>query len=509
MSVRQRAWRDLACVAVALCVGGRSALSEVRPSPLFSDHAVLQQGIPVPVWGTAAPGEVVTVTFAGQTVSATAGADGAWKVALKPLPANATPQTMVLKGSADQRELRLADILVGEVWLCSGQSNMQFGLKQSLQAEAAIAGADDVGLRLLTVDRKHADAPLSGFNGRWTNCTPASVPGFSAVAYFFGRDLRRSLKVPVGLIHASWGGTPAEAWTPRAALSADPELRAILERQAVAEKTFDPVKTQARFEAEQAKHREAVRVAKEQKKPAPRGPRAPESPAASQRRPSALYNAMIAPLVPYALKGAIWYQGEANSGRAREYRKLFPAMIGSWRAAWGQGAFPFLFVQIAPHGGMSPEIREAQLLTAQSVPATAMAVITDHGDAQDIHPRAKEPVGARLALAARAVAYGEKLVSSGPVFKALEVKGSQAVLHFASVGGGLVAKDGILKDFTVAGADGKFVPAAARIEGDTVVVTAEGVAQPVKVRYGWAPVPVGNLYNAEGLPATPFRSDVD
>jgi len=314
--------------------------------------------------------------------------------------------------------------------------------------------------------------------------------------------------VPVGLIDSSVGGTPAQAWTSRGTLEGDPELKLILERHAASARQFDPEKAAANHKQALAKYKDAVAKAKAEGTPAPTAPRAPGNPLTSSQRPCGLYNAMIAPLQPFALAGAIWYQGEANSGRASEYRKLFPAMIGNWRQAWGQGDFPFLFVQIAPNQGMTPEIRESQLWTWQHVPRTAMAVITDVGEEKDIHPTKKEPVGARLALAARALAYGEKIEYSGPVFASLTVEGERALLGFTHVGGGLVAQGGELRGFTIAGDDGKFVPATARIDRDKVVVSSPAVTKPVAVRYGWDKTPDVNLFNHDGLPASPFRTDM-
>jgi len=481
------------------------ARAEVRLNSLFSDGAVLQQGKPVPVWGTARDGEQVTVKFQDQEISTTA-KDGRWRVRLKPLKAGG-PYTLSVTGK--DNTLTIGNVLVGEVWLCSGQSNMAFALSRASGADEAIAGAKDSQLRLYTVPRAATDKPLDDAPGSWTESSPDTAAKFSAVAWFFGQDLRRALKVPVGLIHSSVGGTPAEAWTSRGGLEADPELKQILERHAESLRNYDPTTAQEKRKKAVAAHKKAVARAKAAGQPVPRAPRAAEDPRVNQRRPCGLYNGMIAPLVPYALAGVIWYQGEANSGRAAEYRRLFPAMIRDWRQAWGQGDFPFLFVQIAPHQNMTPEIREAQLLNWQKVPRTGMAVITDIGNETDIHPKQKEPVGYRLALAARAIAYGEKITYSGPVYEKMKVEGNRAILSFSHTGSGLVAKDGQLKGFTIAGADGNFVPASAEIVGNTVAVSAASVQRPVAVRYGWANTPDVNLFNKEGLPATPFRTDVN
>jgi sialate O-acetylesterase len=344
--------------------------------------------------------------------------------------------------------------------------------------------------------------------GAWKTSAPATASYFSAVAWFFGRDLRRALNVPVGLIDASVGGTPAQAWTPMGTLKADPDLKDVLTRYDESVRAYDPAKADAEYKLEVQNYAQAAKQAQLGSQPAPREPKKTANPAHRNNRPACLYNAMIAPLQPFALAGVIWYQGEANAGRAAEYQKLFPAMIRGWRAAWGQGAFPFLFVQIAPYHEMNPEIREAQLLSWQRVTNTAMVVTMDVGENLNIHPARKEPVGARLALAARAVAYGEKIEFSGPVFASMTIRGNQAKLNFTHVGGGLVARGGALKGFTIASADGRFVPAVANIEGDTISVSAPAVAEPAAVRYGWAKTPETNLFNQDGLPATPFRTDL-
>lgn len=477
--------------------------AEVKLNALCSEGAVLQQGIAVPLWGTAGEGEKVTVQIEGQKVSAIA-KDGRWLVRLKPLRAGG-PFTMTIQGG---NTITLTNILVGEVWLCSGQSNMEFPLSRAANADEAIASSEDSQLRLFTVPRASADSPKAEVTGSWKESSQRTATNFSAVAWFFGRDLRKARGVPVGLIHSSVGGTPAEAWTARGTLEADPELKLILTRYAETAKQFDPEKAKAAHEQALDKFREAVAKAQAEGRTPPRAPRAPQDPAHSLNRPCGLYNAMIAPLQPYAIAGVIWYQGESNSGRAGEYRKLFPAMIRNWRQAWDQGNFPFLFVQIAPQKDMTPEIREAQLLSWQTVPKTAMAVITDVGDENDIHPTKKEPVGARLALAARDIAYGEKIEYSGPLYHSMKVNGDRAVLTFTHVGSGLLAAGGELKGFTVAGDDGNFVPATAQIEGNKVAVWNQSVTHPKAVRYGWAHTPDVNLFNKEGLPASPFRTDL-
>lgn len=493
-----------------LAVFHGSLQAEVKPNALFSDGAVLQRGVPIPIWGTAAAGEKVTVRLDGQEASTTADQDGKWKVQLPPHEAGG-PFEMTISGN---NTLTIGNLLVGEVWICSGQSNMErqlgprSGQKPLENWEQEAASANYPLLRHFGVVKNKSISPLEQVRGTWAVCSPETAPNFTAVGYYFGRDLVKQLHVPVGLIHTSWGGTPAEAWTRREAL--EKSMPEVLETQKKAAADYPSLL--AKYQADEPKLLQdwaaACEQAKSAGKPEPRKPAPPSDPVNSSSAPSCLFNAMINPLIPYAVRGVIWYQGEANAGRAQAYQTLFPLMISDWRQLWAQRDLPFFFVQIAPFKGQPPEIREAQLLTWKKTPHTSMVVTTDVGDADDIHPARKEPVGQRLALAARALVYGEKLEYSGPVFESVEFKGPEAVIKFSHVGGGLVAKDGDLKGFTIAGADGKFVPATARIDQDTVVVSAPALPNPVAVRYGWVNVPDVNLFNKEGLPASPFRSDI-
>jgi sialate O-acetylesterase len=466
------------------------AAGAITPAAPFSDHMVLQRDQALPVWGTADPGESVTVSFAGQTQSVTADAQGRWRVTLRPLPASAEPREMHIG------RIAFTNVVVGEVWICSGQSNMDFRLRSAIGGEALAVAASDPLLRLRR-------------NAPWTNDTPDAARNFSAVGYFFGRELRAALQVPVGLIHACVGGTPAEMWTPRAAQDQQPALRLWAEGIELAKKAYP--ERLARYQRDEARLLAAYEVAaakaKAEGKRAPRKPAPPADPFKAGDARGSLYNRHIAPLVPFAMRGVIWYQGEANSGRAEEYQTLLTLLIESWRTAWGAGPFPFYLAQIAPHRQMRPEVREAQLFTTLTVTNTALAVTTDVGDAADIHPKDKAPVGKRLALAARALTYGERIEYSGPIFQRLTLQGDRATLAFTHIGGGLVAKDGPLRGFTIAGADGKFVPATAEIRGNTVIVRADSVPAPTAVRYGWEHVPDVNLFNKEGLPASPFRTD--
>lgn len=485
----------------------KPATATLTLATLFTDHAVLQRDMLLPVWGKAAPGDKVTVQFAAQEKTATADKDGRWSLKLDPLQASSEGRTLTV--TAGDNKLTRNDILVGEVWLCSGQSNMGFALSRDDQGPETAKAAGDAQLRLFNTPGLGRDEPLEMTNAVWMTDTPETANGFSAVAYYFGKELRKKLGIPVGLIKSAVGGTVAEAWTPRAELEASPTLKPLFEKQAKAIEAY-PAQLAAWKTKEAdavAKHKEAVAKAKAEGKPAPKGPAAPQDPAKNNNRPTALYNGMIAPLHPYAIRGVIWYQGESNSSRGQEYRTLFPALITGWRRLWGQGDFPFLFVQITPHNGMSPDIREAQRLTTETTPNTAMAVTIDVGHPTDIHPRQKQPIGQRLALAARALAYGEEIEFSGPTYDSIALEGDKLRLTFKHLGGGLVAKEGPLKGFQVAAADHKYFPAEAKIDGDTIVVSSPEVKVPVLVRYGWSNVPEINLWNKAGLPASPFESD--
>lgn len=636
----------LLCAALPLA-------AELKIASPFGDHMVLQRGMPVPVWGSADPGAEITVEFAAQTKSVTADSAGKWRVTLDPLTTSAAPRDFTVHSANRKSEIenrKFRDVLVGEVWLCGGQSNMerQIGLrggqKPIVNWEAEAAAATHPLIRQLYVRQTRALAPQETFTASWSVCSPETVVDFTAVGYFFARDLHAATGVPIGIIHSSWGGTPAEAWTSREGLADFPEFRATLdllaqsaanadenrrlfmERLEAWFREFDPgsnapywsaadldtsdwkpIKVPALWEDEgwegfdgiawyresfdlpeawtgrelvlkigavddidhtwvngtQVGYTSGYNLPRDYRVPAsllkptgnviavrvldtggggglwePRGPVSVEPADGSAgpislkgewlvrfstplprenappvdvnqnaSAPTVLYNGMIAPLIPYAIRGAAFYQGEANAGRAAQYRTLLPAMIADWRQRWGVGEFPFLFVQIAPFRGQPPEIREAQLIAWKNTPNTAMAVTIDVGDAEDIHPANKEPVGERLALAARALAFEEPIEYSGPVYDSLRVEDNRAVVTFTHIGGGLVAPGGELIGFTIAGAGGEFHPANASISGDTVVVSSPEVPTPTAVRYGWANVAEGNLFNRAGLPASPFRTD--
>lgn len=482
----------------------------VSTPSIFGDHMVLQQGKSLPVWGKADPGETVTVTLNNKTKSTEACPKGRWMVKLPRMKAGG-PYELTIAGK--DNNLTFTDVLVGEVWIGSGQSNMQMTVGNSANKEQEIANANYPDIRLFSVTRTVATEPQDNCEGAWSICSPETIPEFSAALYFFGRELHQQLNgVPMGLIHTSWGGTPAESWTSRAMLESDPDLAGIVKQwdetlaaYPDAKAAYDKAMEEWQKAAEQAKANGAAEPKK------PDAPRGPDNPWLA----SGLYNAMIAPLIPYAIQGAVWYQGESNAGRAYQYRKLFPAMINDWRNAWGQGPFSFYFVQLANFRDSLPEpaesdwaeLREAQTMTL-SLKNTGMAVIIDIGEAKDIHPKNKQDVGKRLALNALAKDYGKNVVWSGPMYKSMRIWKDKITLKFANTNGGLTTSDGeTLKGFAIAGADKKFVWANAVIKGNKVIVSSPEVPEPVAVRYAWAINPVCNLINGKKLPASPFRTD--
>ncbi|HQP98272.1 MAG TPA: sialate O-acetylesterase [bacterium] len=494
----------IVCMAVAVS----GVYADVKLPSVIGNDMVLQQGKPLPIWGWADPGEQVTVQFAKQKKSATTDSDGHWRVDLKAVKAGG-PHTMTISG---KNTVTLDNILIGEVWVCSGQSNMQMSVGGSDNAKQEIAQANYPNIRLFTAERTIADAPQCDVKGSWVECSPATVADFSAAGYFFGRNLQKDLNLPIGLINSSWGGTLAEAWTSDSTLKADPDYSEILKRGTDLIETFK--KDFDKYEMDYADWKEQLKNTLAEGSPLPDMPAAPRSPYRNPNRPSVLYNGMLAPLIPFAVQGAIWYQGESNAARAYQYRTLFSDMIQDWRKNWELEDLSFFFVQLAnfdqtyaPATSWA-ELREAQNM-ALSLPKTGMAVIIDIGNPKDIHPKNKQEVGRRLALAAEGVTYGQDVVYSGPMYKSMVTEAGKIRVSFDHLGGGLICGDaGDLKGFTIAGADKQFVPAQAKIDGDTVVVWADAVANPVAVRYGWADNPdYCNLYNKAGLPSSPFRTD--
>ncbi len=489
------------------------AQAEIKLPAIIGDHMVLQQGQKNPLWGWADPGEKITVSVDGQSHTAMADAKGKWTITLDPLKVGG-PYEITIEG---KETITLKDVLVGEVWICSGQSNMAWTVSSSNDADLEIKTANYPKIRLISVPQVGTQEPQDNFNGKWEACTPQSVANFSAVGYFFGRQLYQTLDVPIGLIDNAWGGSAAEAWVNRKRLEEEPAFKGLMERWGNIEKTYDYDKLMANYKKQLEKWNAAVKKAKADGKPVPRRPRGPRNLLTGNHRPSNIYNGVLKPTIGYGIKGVIWYQGESNASRAYQYRKLFPFMIQNWRDEWKQGDFPFYWVQLADFRGEKPEpadsdwaeLREAQTMTMSKLPNTGEAVIINLGEASDIHPKNKQDVAKRLARWALAKDYGINIVHQSPQYKSMEVKGNKAILTFDHVGGGLDTFDVRTPiGFTIAGADKKFVNASAKIIGkNKMEVWNDAIAKPASVRYAWADNPVCNVQNKEGLPLTPFRTD--
>jgi sialate O-acetylesterase len=491
-----------------------SAQADVKLPAIFTTHMVLQRDLANPVWGWADPAEEVTVSIADQQVSTTAGKDGKWRVKLSALPAGG-PYTLKVRG---ENELVVDDVLVGEVWICSGQSNMQWNLGKAIDGDLAALAANLPKIRLISVPQVGTQEPQSDFKGAWSVCSPETVPNFSAVGFFFGRQLYETLDVPIGLINDAWGGSACEAWIPRDRLAADERYKGMLASWQDIENTFDLAKETDKYKEQLAKWKVAAEEARQAGKPAPQAPRGPNNVLAGNSRPGNIYNGVLLPTIGYGIRGAIWYQGESNAGRAYQYRDLFPLMISTWRELWGQGDFPFYWVQLADFQAEQPqpgdsawaELREAQTMTMQKLPNTGQAVIIDLGEGRDIHPRNKEEVGKRLARWALARDYGVKVAYESPLYKSMNVEGNKVVLTFDRVDDrGLRSFDTIEPvGFAIAGSDKKFVWAKAKIAGpNKIEVWSDSVTEPQAVRYAWADNPVCNVTDMNDLPLTPFRTD--
>ncbi len=483
------------------------ALADVRLPALLSDHMILQAERPIHLWGWADPGERVEADFRGRTASTVAGENGRWSLYLAPESAGG-PYALRISG---KNRIDLEDVLVGEVWVGSGQSNMVWMLRNSNDADDEILAADYPEIRLFKVKLDTAQRPKEDVEGEWMVCSPGSVAEFSAVGYFFARHLHRKTGKPFGVIQSAWGGTPAQAWTTRKSLDEDPALHRFLDDWARVERNYP--RAMARHEqALQRWRRQAVEARSAGKAPG-RRPQPPQG-RGHHHQPAVLYNAMIAPLTPFAVRGFIWYQGENNASRGQGYiyGRLFRTMIEDWRERWRLGSLPFLFVQLANYGRVPeiaqwPELRESQNNTLE-LANTGMAVTIDIGNPTDIHPRNKQDVGLRLALAARAVAYGERdLVFSGPAYRQMTQENGKLRLWFDHIGSGLVLKKDVGQAFQIAGPDGRFHKAEAVVEGPTVVLSSPHVEHPAAARYAWAASPNAALFNQEGLPASPFRTD--
>lgn len=497
---------------VAMCAG--IARAELKLPSIIGDHMVLQQKQENPIWGWDEPGTEVTVTIGDQVKKGKAGEDGKWTVKLDAMDASFDPATLTIEGTSKKE---FSDVLVGEVWMCSGQSNMGMTVSGDWKAKVESLASNHPALRLITVPRVGTQELQNDFNGQWEAANSENCLRFTAVGFFFGRYLHEILDVPVGLINNAWGGSAAEAWVRRESLEKDPRFASLMEGWVGREKYLQSEEATANYEKDVAAWEEKVKAAKEAGQKPPRKPSSPESQLSGNARPGNIFAGVVYPTLPYGMKGVIWYQGESNAGRAWEYRKLFPYMIEQWRAEWGQGDFPFYWVQLAdykdevaqPGESSWAELREAQTMT-MSLPNTGEAVIIDLGEANDIHPKKKYDVAARLVLWALAKDYGMgDIEPQSPTFQEMSVDGKKATLTFDHVNGGLRTVDvNEVRGFAICGEDKKWVWADAKITGsNTIEVWSDEVEAPVAVRYAWAENPVCNVYSKEGLPLTPFRTD--
>lgn len=487
--------------------------AELKVPAIIGDHMVLQQKISNPLWGWDAPGTQVTVTFAGQTKSATAGPDGKWMVKLDPLTASDKPQTLTITGS-DKKEFQ--DVLVGEVWMCSGQSNMGFTLAGDWKGDLEAAASKLPNLRLIKVPQVGTQELQTNFKGQWRASTPETARNFSAVGFFFGRYLHQILGVPVGLIDNAWGGSAAEAWVRRESLEKDPRFKPLMESTERQEARLESEKTKADYEKQLARWKEEVEKAKAEQRPPPRRPSSPNDWLAGNARPGNIFCGVVYPTLGYGIKGVIWYQGESNAGRAWEYGQLFPFMIEQWRKEWNEGDFPFYWVQLAdfmaekPEPGESSwaELREAQTKTL-TLPNTGQAVIIDLGEGKDIHPRNKYDVAARLVRWALVKDYGMNFPYHSPEYKSMEISGNKVLVTFDCFGSSLRPFDvDQVKGFALCGQDKVWHWAKGVVRAkDKVELESGEVANPIAVRYAWADNPVCNLFSNDGLPVTPFRTD--
>lgn len=468
-------------LALLLALGNVSPVkANVKLPAIISDHMVLQQKTDAILWGWANPNEEIAITASwnNATVKVKANEEGKWLAKIKTIAAGG-PYTLTFRAT---NAIVLSDVYLGEVWFCSGQSNMEWKLSETTNADSVINNANNSSIRMFTVKRVLSEVPKEDVSGEWMVTSPSAVKNFSAVAYHFGNELANRLKVPIGLINSSWGGTPAESWVKKEVLESDEDFTPILKRYEDSLKKFEEDK-QALIDKKL------------------------QNPKLFHKSPTVLYNGMVKPLINYRIRGVIWYQGEANSPRAFQYRKLFPALIKDWRKEFKIDKLPFYYVQIAPFKGQNPEIREAQLLSLKAVDFVGMAVTADVGDCESIHPKNKMPVGKRLAYIALNKDYGLKNVEwQSPIYKNYTIEKNKIRVRFNTASDLLVPPGG-LTEFTIAGVDQKFYAAKAIIEGKTVIVYSDEVKEPVAVRFAWKNCPTPNLFNKAGLPASPFRTD--
>jgi sialate O-acetylesterase len=510
LSCRTRAALGLASIWPVFSLHG-----EIRLPSLISDGMVLQRDAKVNFWGTADSGEHVFVKLNGAQAATVVDGTGQWRLQLGPLSAGG-PFAVTITG---KNHITLHNVFVGEVWVCSGQSNMGMTVGPTRPPfytgvnnfQDELNHADYPMLHLFTVEKTVAGKPQRNVKGNWLTARPETVNDFSAVGYFFGRELLKNIGVPIGMIHASLGSTTAETWTPKEVLASNPELKSIVDADRTVSDDYRNVFE--RFEYQFTHWKQASEMAERAGDPVPQPPKVPDDPRQNPNRPGALYNGMIAPITPYVIKGVVWYQGESNTDRPAQYAVLFPELIRSWRHAWGQGDFPFLFVQLTSWGIrypylLFPELREAQS-KALEIPNTAMVITTDIGDGMDGHPKNKQDVAYRLALAAQAIAYGRDVIYLGPTYDSMKVEDHSVRVFFKHVYGRLTYRNwppGNRNGFEIAGTDQVFFPAEVSIDGETVLLHSDKVPQPVAVRYNWDINPWYNLYNLAGLPAAPFRT---
>ena len=487
--------RTAIMLGFALCCS--LTMADVKLPNIFTNSMVLQRDQENAVWGKASAGEAVAVHIGSQKKSATADSDGNWKVMLDPMSVG-EPLELIVKG---QNEIRITDVLVGEVWICSGQSNMQWSINASNNVDLEKASANYPNIRMINFPQVGVQEPIWSHDDRkWMVCNPQNVGNFSAVGYFFARQLHQTLGVPIGMINNAWGGSACEAWINRETLSADPQFKPLIARWEENEQRVAELTGKGELNEEEKKQLGGL-----------------QNQMRGNSRPGNIYNGVLKSHLGYGIRGSIWYQGESNAGRAYQYRELFPLMISSWRKEWGQGDFPFYWVQLAdfmaensePMDSAWAELREAQTMTMAKLPNTGQAVIIDIGEGKDIHPRNKVDVGMRLARWALANEYGLSIPYRSPEYQSMELQGNQIILSFANVDGGWRPFDtNELNGFTIAGEDKKFVNAKATLMQDgRIAVSADSVAEPKSVRYAWANNPKVNLYDRSDLPLTPFRTD--
>lgn len=498
-----------------------SILANVQLASPFNDHMVLQRHIKIPIWGTADSGEKITIVFNKKNQTTIADINGNWKIQLDKLNAGG-PYTMIITGI---NTITINDIYVGEVWICSGQSNMDMTVAKEdrywcgvFNEAEEVAAANYPTIRVFDVDFTPNEKVQKEVKGKWEVVNPQTVGHLSAAAYFFGRDIQKKLKVPVGLITTAFGASTAEAWIRKEALQSNSKVNYLIDTfQSKLTRYYADTAAPRKYNEARAKFREEAAKARAEGKTPGRGPRNPD-PTVDQHNPYVLWNGMVAALVPYGIRGALWYQGESNGPTSKIYKDIMEILVADWRKQWGQGNFPFIYVQLANHQKIITDpvkddpmvsVRDAQLQNL-SIPNTAMVVAIDNadpGDPGNIHPKNKQDIGKRLALAALGLAYGEKIMYAGPVFNRMEIEKSTVRLHFKNTGDGLLVRGDTLKGFAIAGSDKNFKWADARIDGNTVIISSANLQKPVTVRYAWAKNPPANLYNKAGLPASPFKTD--